>query len=168
MPHMMKLNKITEEAVCLFKWDGRRIIFIDEVYSKYIIRIKPDPGLFVPLFCTAPGKIALADMKEQALEQYMISTEIKKYTPCTEIDPKMIKHQLKMVNREGLAYDNEEFRTGYRSIAAGVRDVEEKLVGCVTLMGATSRLTSQAVKELAMSVKNCAMEISYALGYRAE
>jgi DNA-binding IclR family transcriptional regulator len=118
------------------------------------------------LYCTGVGKIFLATLTTQKLEKYFQSNKIKAFTPNTITRLDQLRKHLMKVAREGVAYDNEEWYLGVRTVAAGIRDSEEKLVGCIDVTGPTVRLTPEMQKEMAPYVKQYAMKISIDLGYR--
>ena len=166
MPHLVKLNQLIKESVALFSLDEEKAIFVEEVHSKYHLRLPPDAGPMPPLYCTSIGKILLAGKTARELEEYFHNTDIRAYTPNTITDPNRLKSQLKTVAEEGVAYDDEELYTGFRSVAAGIRDAEERLVAGIGVEGPSVRLTRARMKEIAPDVKHCTMEISIDLGYR--
>ena len=165
-PHLISLNKIVKESVVLHSYDGERIIFIEEVHSEYPLRIIPEPEKFAPHYCTAIGKLLLAVKTESELEKYFSETNIEKYTSNTITNLKKLKGHLILVARDGVAYDEEEWHPGVMAIAAGIRDEEERLIGCVNVLGPTVRLSKKRLLKLAPYVKQCAMKISLDLGYR--
>ena len=166
MPHLIKLNRLVEEAAALFGIDGERAIFVEEVHSKYPLKITPDPTFSVPLYCTGIGKILLANKTAQELEKYFNNTDIRAFTPNTITEFNHLKSHLMTVTKEGVAYDDEEFSPGFRMVAAGIRDANERLIAGIGVMGPSARLTRSKMKEIAPYVKYCAMEISMDLGYR--
>jgi len=165
LPHLVVLNKAVKESTSLFTWDGEKVVFVDEVHSVYPIRISPEPGALIPLYCTSVGKVALATKTNEELEEYLSNLKINVYTPHTITDLKILKEQINTIAGEGIAFDDEEMLTGVRTVAVGIRDAEEKLVGCVGIMGPSSRLTKSRLKKIATEIKHCAMEISLDLGY---
>lgn len=166
MPNLIRLNRLVEESVALFSLDRERAIFIEEVHSKYPVRITPDPTFSVPLYCTAIGKILLASKTEQELEEYFRHTDMRAYTPKTITDLNDFKSHLMTIAKEGVAYDDEEITPGLGMVAVGIRDAEEKLVAGIGVMGPSQRLTRARMEEITPYVKHCAMEISIDLGYR--
>jgi DNA-binding IclR family transcriptional regulator len=166
MPHLVKLNQLIKESVALFSLDGEKAVFVEEVHSKYTLRLPPDAGPMPPLYCTAIGKILLASKAARELEEYFHQTDVKAHTPNTITDPNRLKSHLMTIAREGVAYDDEELYSGFRSVAAGIRDAEERLVAGIGVEGPSVRFTCAIMKEIAPDVKHCAMEISMDLGYR--
>lgn len=166
MPFMVKLTEQIDEAVSLFSWDGEKMVFIDETHSRYPLRIVPDPGAIVPLYCTAVGKVSLAYMTEKELENYWNHNEIKAHTPNTIVDFQALKEHLRQVAKEGIAYDIEELFQGVNSMAVPIRDASEQVAGCVSVLGPSFRLTKEKMSRIAPHLKHCAMEISIDMGYR--
>lgn len=166
MPHLIKLNKSVGESVTLLNWDGNKLVFIDEVYSRHPLRITPDPSTALPLYCTGVGKIVLADMTDTELEEYFHNADIQAYTPNTVTKLADLKACLKKIAREGVAYDDEELYLGVRCVGAGIRDAEDEIVACVGVSGPSVRLTRERMMEIAPDVKKCAMQISIDLGYQ--
>jgi DNA-binding IclR family transcriptional regulator len=166
MPHLVKLNQLIKESVALFSLDGEKAIFVEEVHSKHPLRLPSDTSAMPPLYCTAIGKILLASKAARELEEYFHNTDMRAYTPNTITDPSRLKSHLMTVAKEGVAYDDEELYPGFRSVAVGIRDAEERLVAGIGVQGPSVRLTRAIMKEITPDVKHCAMEISMDLGHR--
>ena len=165
VPHLVRLNKIVEETVTISNWDGSKLVMIDEVHSKHPLRINPDPGIIIPLYCTGVGKVIMAGMTEPELEDYLQNTDMPTLTPYTITNPKELRVHLKKVDHEGVAYDVEERYLGISNVGAAVRDVEDAIAGCVGVLGPSSRLTQERIAEIIPDVKKCALQISIDLGY---
>lgn len=166
MPHLVRLNEKVGEAASLFSWDGEMLVFVDEVHSKYPLRISPDPTSSIPLYCTSVGKIALTTYTDQELERYFNGDHIRAHTANTITDLTQFKKHLKNVAKEGVAYDDEENYTGVRAVAAGIRDGEEKLAGCISILGPSFRVTLDKLEKIKPEIKYTAMQISIDMGYR--
>lgn len=166
MPYMIKLNKYVEDAVGIFTWDGKKLVFTDEIRSGYLPVISGNTHEVFPLYCTALGKIILAGMTGRELAVYLKETELEAYTTNTISDPDELRKHLKRVAQEGVAYDNEEYWPGIRNVASGVFDNEGKTVACIGVLGPAGRLSAERMAEIAPYVRECALEISQRLGYR--
>jgi len=165
-PYLIKLNELVKETAVLFSYDGERVVFIEEVHSAYPLRIIPEPEKSAPHYCTAIGKLLLADKTDNELERYFAGADIQAYTPKTITDLKRLKRHLIRVLRDGVAYDEEEWHLGVMSVAAGIRNEEERLIGCVAVLGPSVRLTREKLVELTPHLRQCAMKISLDFGYK--
>lgn len=163
-PHLIRLNKIVKESATLFTYDHERIIYIEEIHSKYPLRIISESAP-PPLYCTAIGKLFLSDLTNNELEKHLNNTELKAFTKNTITDINVLKRHLISIAKEGTAYDDQEWLLGVRSVAVGIRDSEAKLIGAISVIGPSVRLSRENLIEIAPEVKYCAMKISLDLGY---
>jgi DNA-binding IclR family transcriptional regulator len=164
-PHLIRLSKQIKETVSLFCFEGEKIIFVDEIYSKYPSKIAQDAAAFTPLHSSAVGKIALANRTTLELENYFGSKYVQSITANTITDPDQLREHLKQVARDGVAYDDEERYPGIRAVAVSIRDNTDKLAACICILGPATRLTIEKMQRLMPDIKNCAMQISIELGY---
>ena len=77
----------------------------------------------------------------------------------------LLRTHLIKVRQEGVAFDDEEWGLGIRSVAAGVKDGNGKVIAAIGTAVPSVRLTFSRMNELASIVKNCADEISKELGF---
>jgi IclR family KDG regulon transcriptional repressor len=166
LPHMVNLSKSVDETVVLVLWDHNKAINIDSVQCAQSLRIIPDESGQIPLYCTGTGKIFLAQMTDKELEAYFNYNEILPYTANTITHLNHLKTHLLTIKDEGVAYDDEEYRLGVRNIAAGIKDVEGRVVASVGILAPSVRLTRDKITEISPAVKRCANEISSDLGYQ--
>jgi len=167
MPHLARLNRAVDESVNLFNWDGKRYYCIGDVPSNYPLRIiPPAPNNNPPLHCTAIGKMFLAHMNEQDLDEYFKTADLKAYTSNTITDSNLLRNHIKVILKEGISYDDEEHYVGMRSVVAGIKNITGKVVYCVGVLGPSVRLTRSRMIEITPDVKLCAKNISMAIGYK--
>ena len=165
IPRMTSLSKLIDETIVLVIWDHSRAINIDSVQCEQSLRIIPDESGQIPLHCTGTGKIFLAQMTDKELEAYFCNNEIIPYTANTITNISHLKTHLLTIKDEGVAYDDEEYKLGVRNIAAGIKDVEGRVVASVGVLAPSIRLTRAKVIEITPNIKRCAKDISKDLGY---
>jgi DNA-binding IclR family transcriptional regulator len=142
------------------------IVYLDVVETDLTVRVVPRVGSRLPAFCTAAGKVQIAYMTDEELENYLPSKDLKRYTPNTITDRVELKKHLKHVAEIGYAIDNEELDNGVRCVGAPIRDYTRRIVGAVSVSGPSMRFTDERMdKELIPLVKRAAEEISTKLGY---
>ena len=123
-------------------------------------------GYRVPPHCSAVGKILLAYLTDKEKESFFNSAILTSSTDSTITSVEEVKKQLLNIEREGVAFDCDETEVGIRAVASPVRDWDGKVIAAIGVVGPSARITSERMKELATSVKNCALEISRVLGYK--
>jgi DNA-binding IclR family transcriptional regulator len=77
-------------------------------------------GHRVPAYCTALGKIFLADLSQGDLKRYCGETCFKALGERTITSAKELIKNLKKVQEEGFAIDDRELDSGIRCIAAPI------------------------------------------------
>ena len=142
------------------------IIYLDVVETDLTVRVVPRVGSRLPACCTAAGKVQIAYMTDEELEQYLPTKELKRFTPNTITDRDDLKAQLKVIAEQGYAIDNEELDIGVRCAGAPIRDYTRRIIGAVSVSGPSMRFSDERLEqELIPLVKKAAEEISGKLGY---
>jgi DNA-binding IclR family transcriptional regulator len=142
------------------------IVYLDAVETDLTVRVVPRVGSRLPAYCTAAGKIQLAFMTDEELDNYLPGKEMKRYTANTIISREELKKHLKVVAEQGYAVDNEELDVGVRCVSAPIRDYTRRIIGAVSISGPSMRFTDERIDtELIPLVKRAGDEISTKLGY---
>jgi len=143
------------------------IIYLDAVETDMTVRVVPRVGSRLPAYCTAAGKIQIAYMSDEELENYLPTKELKRYTDNTITDRDLLKKQLKIIAEQGYALDNEELDIGVRCVSAPIRDYTRRIIGAVSISGPSMRFPDERVdKELIPLVIKASEEISAKLGFQ--
>jgi DNA-binding IclR family transcriptional regulator len=142
------------------------IVYLDSVETDLTVRVVPRVGSRLPAYCTAAGKIQLAYMTDEELDNYIPGKELKRYTANTITDKVELKKHLAVVAEQGYAVDNEELDIGVRCVSAPIRDYTRRIIGAVSISGPSMRFPDERIdKELIPLVKKAAEEISSKLGF---
>lgn len=142
------------------------IVYLDAVETDLTVRVVPRVGSRLPAYCTAAGKIQLAYMTEEELDNFLPTKELKRYTPNTVTGRDELKVDLKKVAELGYAIDNEELDIGVRCVAAPIRDYTRRIIGAVSISGPSMRFTEERMEnELIPMVRKAGDDISAKLGY---
>ena len=142
------------------------IVYLDVVETDLTVRVVPRVGSRLPAYCTAAGKIQLAYMTDEELDNYLPTKELKRYTPNTLTSKDELKTHLKEVAEQGFAIDNEEMDIGVRCVGAPIRDYTRRIIGAVSISGPSMRFSDERMeKELIPLVKKAGEDISAKLGF---
>jgi DNA-binding IclR family transcriptional regulator len=143
------------------------IIYLDAVETDMTVRVVPRVGSRLPAYCTAAGKIQLAHMNDEELENYFQQRELKPYTDNTITNREVLKKQLKQVVENGYAIDDEELDIGVKCVSAPIRDYTRRIIGAVSISGPSMRFSSERMeKELIPLALRASEEISAKLGFQ--
>ncbi|MDO9069408.1 MAG: IclR family transcriptional regulator C-terminal domain-containing protein, partial [Deltaproteobacteria bacterium] len=113
------------------------------------------------------GKIQIAHMSDEELDDYLPSKELKRYTANTITDRDVLKKQLKVIAEQGYAVDNEELDIGVKCVSAPIRDYTRRIIGAVSISGPSMRFPDDRINnELIPLVLKAGEEISAKLGFQ--
>lgn len=164
-PILERLVKDCNETsyVAIFK-EGF-IVYLDVVETDLTVRVVSRVGSRLPAYCTASGKVHLAAMSDEEIEE-ILPAQLQRYTPNTITDRQVLKKHLEQVAEQGYAIDDEEMDPGVRCIAAPIRDYTRRIVGAVSISGPSMRLTDERLKESMVDlVVTAGEDLSTRLGY---
>jgi DNA-binding IclR family transcriptional regulator len=115
------------------------------------------PGQRAPLYAFSGGRIFLADMPDDAIDNFLRRVQFRRYTPHTICDRKMLLHQVQQVRHSGFAYSRDELTLGITGISVGLRHGGH-LVGTVGVAIPSERLSRKveiaACKQLGAAVES--------------
>jgi IclR family pca regulon transcriptional regulator len=172
-PYLEELRQRTSYTASLGVLDGTEVLYIDRVRSFRRGQVRADldlqAGSRLPSYCTALGKLLLANLPES--EQRELLGEIKptKRAPNTITSKKALREELDQVSEAGFAVDDEELAAELYAIAVPVRDAAREVVAAVGLSAHSSAISlEEMVDALSPHVLATADRISARLGYRRD
>jgi DNA-binding IclR family transcriptional regulator len=169
VPHLIKLSRLVKESVLMASWDGKNKvvteIFREYSYSPGPLKVIPEEGTSTPLYCTAWGKVILANMGEEEFTNYCKYKKIERRTSNTIVNLSILKEQFLNIKKENIAYDDEEYYLGIRGVASGITIGDKRVLGAICILGPSVRLSLSRLKEIALTLKKVANEISLELKY---
>lgn len=165
-PVIESLVKECNETTYVAILKDSHIVYLDVVETDLTVRVVPRVGARLPAYCTAAGKVQIAYMTDEELENYLPAREMKRYTPKTMVDREELKKHLRMVSERGYAIDDEEMDVGVKCVGAPIRDYTRRIIGAVSISGPSMRFSDERLeKELIPLVMKAGEEISHKLGY---
>ncbi len=163
------LERMVEESnetsyVAIYK--ENHIVYLDVVETNLTVRVVSRVGSRLPAYCTAAGKVHMAYMSEEELEELLAAIKLVQHTPTTITNIDKLNLELEKVREQGYAIDNEELDPGVRCIAAPIRDYTRRIVGAISVSGPNMRIEDNRLKdELIPLVTKAASDLSTRLGY---
>ncbi|MCK8824774.1 IclR family transcriptional regulator [Fuchsiella alkaliacetigena] len=153
------------EAAHLVVLDQGEVLYLHKVESPKTIRMHSEVGRRASAHCTAAGKVILAYLAEEEVNEILEIKGLTQYTENTITEIATFKQQLESIRTKSYAIDREEHQLGICCIAAPIFDYTEQVVAAVSLSGPTIRITRDRIPELATLVKKTTQQISSRLGY---
>ena len=164
LPVMQDLLAKAGETVNLAVLDRGDIVYVQKLVGPEPLRVDVKIGSRLPAHCSALGKVLLAELPANVLDDLLEDAELGQFTPNTITDKEALKQELGCIREGGFAIDREELSRGLWSIAAPIRDTSGS-VAALSIAGPIGRLAVDRLDSLAGLVVEAASSISRKLGY---
>jgi IclR family pca regulon transcriptional regulator len=170
-PYLEELRQRTSYTTSLGVLDGTDVLFVDRVRS--FRRGVDESGLDLhtgsrlPAYCTAMGKLLLANLPESEQRDPITQMKLTKRGPNTITGKRALLDELEEIQSAGFAVDDQELAPEIYAIAVPVRNEARDVVAAVGLAAHSSMISlEELVDALAPHAVSTADRISARLGYR--
>jgi IclR family pca regulon transcriptional regulator len=151
--------------------DGGDVLYVERARSWRRGQDKIDlglqPGSRLPAYCTAMGKVLLANLPDERQRELIGEMTLANQGPNTITSKKALREELGEVLDAGFAVNDEELAPELYSIAAPVRNETREVVAAVNMAAHASMISlGELVDALGPHLVSTADRISARLGYR--
>ena len=166
-PFMDRLRDSVGESVSLEAMSGSSVILATESPGPPPVSVAFNVGEKAPLHVASGAKAILAFSPPDMIEK-VVKGKLRRYTPNTITNQKLLKKQLSQIRHEGVAYDRGEYNIDVFSIGVPVFNHVEKPIAAVSVCAPAYRMKSHNQADLVSQLKATAAEISARLFYAEE
>ncbi len=166
LPYLRELNQQTRETIHLTVRHGLSAVYVEKLDSPEPLRIHSRIGAAVPLYCTAVGKVMLANMPLDEREGVLRQLELRRLTPNTVGSLQELESELYRVKKNGYACDLEEHELHIRCVAAPIWDHNGGVHASVSITAPMVRMPVGRLRQLAPLIQAAGLQISRELGYQ--
>jgi IclR family pca regulon transcriptional regulator len=172
-PYLEELRQRSSYTVSLGVLDGPEVLYVDQARS---FRRGPGQsnvdvrtGSRLPAYCTAMGKLLLANLPESDQRELLSQIKLTKQGPNSITAKKALREELDEVLDASFAVDDEELAKDLYSIAAPVRNEARQVVAAVDISVPSSIISlGELVDALGPHLVSTADRVSARLGYRRD
>ena len=157
------LRRVVEEigeSCNLTALSGAEVVYLDRVETAAPLRFYLQPGSRVPVHCSASGKVFLAQMTPEQRHRLLAHAPLERMTPHTLTDLARIEREVKRVQKDGYATDDEEFLPGLLCLAVPVPSPGGRSNLAVALQAPTMRVNAARAKQLMPALQRAAEAIA--------
>jgi IclR family pca regulon transcriptional regulator len=170
-PYLDELRQRTSYTTSLAVLDGADVLYVDRVRSFRRGPSKTDMELHLgsrlPAYCTAMGKLLLANLPDDEQRDVLATIKPTKRGPNTITAKKSLREELDQVRDAGFAVNDQELASDLFAIAVPVRDATREVVAAAGLSAHSSMISlEEMVDALTPHLVSTADRISARLGYR--
>ncbi len=143
--------------------DGHEVIYIDRVECDWPLRVQLKAGSRVPVYCTAIGKLLLANLGAEARQHVLSVSKLKRFTDSTITSPEELEANLEEIRLLGYSINNQEDSVGLIAMAVPIRNVHDQIVAGLAVHAPEARLSIPATRRLLPRFQEAAAKIGSTL-----
>lgn len=162
---MERLSKKYGETVHYAVRDENEIVYVEKIDGTFNITISSRIGRRSPIYCTAVGKIILANLEREEITDYLSRNRLVSYTDHTITSKEALLKELDKIVKQGYAIDNEEYEFNIRCVAVPIKNIAGRMVGGLSVSGMKERMTDVLLEEIIKDLKMFSQEITRHIGY---
>ena len=97
-------------------------------------------GSKLEAYCSGLGKVLLAALPAEQLENFILEGELVALTPHTITDRALLRAELDRIRAQGYAVDDREYQANMRCIAVPIHDADGRVVAALSATGKTDKV----------------------------
>jgi IclR family pca regulon transcriptional regulator len=165
MPYMEEVSAAIHESCSASVLEGCDIVYVARVpTTKRIMSVALGIGARLPAIATSMGRVLLAHLDDDALQQHLRSCPVRRHTKHTVTDVAALRDILRAVGRQGWCLVDQELEEGLISVAVPVRNKRGRVLAAMNASTHASRTRPEHVVERFLPVlQQAAHKISAAL-----
>jgi IclR family transcriptional regulator, pca regulon regulatory protein len=146
MPHMESLVADVNESSSIAMLDDLDIVYVARVPTQRIMTITIAVGTRLPAYATSMGRVLLAGLEHDDLEERLDRTELERLTRTTVPDHYALRERIDRAREAGWAMVDQELEQGVRSAAVPIRDATGTVIAAMNVSVHATRMTMQALR----------------------
>lgn len=140
-PILERMSAALHESFSVATLDGEDIVYIARTSVSRVMAVDLHIGSRLPAYCTSMGRILLAWLPTDQLEQYLAHVNLIPHTTRTVNSIEKLRLILRNIRRNGYALCDQEYEVGLRSLAVPVYSPSGRVVATINLSGNAHRMT---------------------------
>jgi IclR family pca regulon transcriptional regulator len=140
-PILERMSASLRESFSVATLDGDDIVYVARTtVDRVMVAVDLHIGSRLPAYCTSMGRVLLAYLPTEKLEQYLARVELIPRTTRTITTVDKLRLALRNVRRTGYALVDQELEVGLRSLAVPVYAPTGRVVATINLSGHAPRM----------------------------
>ena len=127
------------------------------------MQLNLEAGDHLPLHASASGKLYLSSIKKEDALEIFNNIKTPKSAKNTITDISHFKKELNKINKQGYAFDDEEWFNGMVGISLPIKNSKNELCFCLSTHTAKSRKNIDDLKKILPSMISAAANLKKAL-----
>ncbi len=143
-PFIERVSHELNESCSATVLDGTEVVYIARIPRRGLIPISLQVGARLPAYVTSPGRVLLAALDDDQLQEFLDVVDFKQHTYRT-IVPEKLAVELQRVREQGYAIVDQELELGMRAVAVPVYDRRQQLAFAISV---SSHISTVSLKKI--------------------
>jgi IclR family transcriptional regulator, pca regulon regulatory protein len=144
-PHLERLADVVCETTSASVLDGTDIVFVARVETKRIMSMTLGVGSRLPAWATAMGRVLLADLPPERIDDYFRQVRLEPLSERTITDEKELRGILNRAKADGWTLVDQEVEEGVRSLAVPIRSSTGRAQAALTVCSHAFRVSVERI-----------------------
>lgn len=137
------------------------VIYLDRVEAEHWpLRLHYTIGSRVPLHCSAIGKLFLALAASPRRRRLLQSLELRPFTDSTITDGVRLETELRLIRKEQVSFDREEYLVGVVCMAVPVIGKNGEMLAALAIQAPEARMNVQTARRHLPALRHAADELA--------
>lgn len=146
-PHLEELAGKVQETTSASVLDGTDIVFVARVETKRIMSMTLGVGSRLPAWATAMGRVLLADLSPEQLDDFFGRVTMESLNERTITDERRLRDVIGEARANGWTLVDQEVEEGVRSLAVPLRNPGGRAEAAVTVCSHAFRVSVDRILE---------------------
>lgn len=140
-PHLVAARDELDESVSLAVWEDGWAVFVARAETQHIVSTGVRLGARLPGYCSATGRVLLADGTDETVSDHLHALARPARTPHTVTAPAELAAVVTRARENGYAVTDEELALGMRALAVPVTNSRGRTVAAMSVSASTGRVS---------------------------
>lgn len=163
IPYLQELSATVGETSFLAVYNNGDVVYLYKAEGTGSIQTIARLGSRRPAYCTALGKVILANLPVEETDR-VLEKKLVKFTGKTVVDRIKLYEEFATIRSTGYAIDNEGIEYGLYCLAVPISDYTGHVIAAISVSGPIKRLHANR-DSVAEELKGIGATISKRLGY---
>ena len=145
-PHMEALVAKVNESSSVSVLDDTDVVYVVRVPTRRIMSITLAVGTRLPAYATSMGRVMLAGLSDEELDERLARIEIRPLTARTVKDDSALRDAILNARKQGYAMVDQELEEGLRSAAVPIRGASGEVTAALNVSVHASRASMSVLR----------------------
>jgi len=142
-PELHKLAYALKEASSAGVLDGADVICIAATSAGRVVSATLQPGTRVPAYCTANGRVLLAALPQEVVDDWIALQTLAPLTPHTITHAERLRIEIARTRAQGYAAVDQELEMGMRTISVPLKNYRGEVLAAMNVCVHAARVSME-------------------------